>query len=50
MEWNKRTGNAQGTRKKRQTSIEREWTCLCGWENLYAKQPEDQRKDTSRKL
>ena len=28
----------------------RKWTCLCRWENLCAKQLEDQGKDTLRKL
>jgi len=49
MKWNKRTESTQETRKKRWTSMGREWTCLYGWENIHTKQPEDQRKDTSRK-
>jgi len=48
-EWNKRTGSTQGTRKERWISIGREWIGLCRWENLCAKQPKDQRKNTSRK-
>ena len=30
--------------------MRRKWTHLYGWENLCAKQPEDQGKDTLRKL
>ena len=49
-EWNERTRSTQGIGKGRQTSMGRRWNCLCGWKNLYTKQPEDQREDTLEKL
>ena len=49
MEWNERIRSMQGIGKERWTSMRRRWNHLCRWKNLYTKQPENQREDTSGK-